>query len=66
VLKNAQLPDGYLTRLSEISTDGILQSISACIPETWKSDEIGKIENHLTSISEHAGLFVDEVLRRLA
>ena len=64
VLKGEVFPEDFL-KLSHFSQE-IASILSSQVPDEWKSDELRKIETHLTLMSEHAAEFAEEVTRRLA
>jgi hypothetical protein len=65
VLKGEPFPEDFLSRLGHFSQE-TASILSNQVPEEWKSDELKKIETHLTLMSEHAAEFAEEVTRRLA
>jgi hypothetical protein len=65
VLKGEAFPEDFLSRLSRFSQE-IASVLSNQIPNEWKSDDLRKIEAHLTLMSEHVAEFAEEVTRRLA
>jgi hypothetical protein len=64
-LKQVPFPGDFLRRLGDLSGE-ITRYFSEQIPNAWRSDDLQKIEAHLSLMSEHAAEFAEEVTRRLA
>jgi hypothetical protein len=64
-LKQVPFPEDFLRRLIDLSQQAA-RYFSEQIPDTWRSDDLQKVESHLLLISEHAAEFAEEVTRRLA
>lgn len=65
VLKKVAFPDDFGEALASL-TDEVLQSLARDVPEEWMSDDLVKIQTHLSVMKEHGREFAEEVLRRLA
>jgi hypothetical protein len=64
-VKGERCSQDFLERLRSLS-DALLHEFSEQLPESWSTDGLSKIEDHLRLMREHAEEFAVEVTRRLA
>jgi hypothetical protein len=65
VLRNVPFPADFQEALIGLS-DELLSRLGQQVPEEWRSEDLARIEAHLSIMREHASDFSEEVLRRLA
>jgi hypothetical protein len=57
--------DEFRSRLAAL-TDDVLAAIRNQIPETWRNDNLARIESHLRRVRDHADEFIELIRRVLA